>query len=747
MVMKSMHANLTHLTISGMTCASCVRTIEQALRSVSGVATAEVNFAEQTAIVTGDANTENLLAAVSGVGYQANLLKDESDAVDIAQQKAHYLRLLLKATVAGLVGIPLLVLGLINSLPPLALLHGQIIWFVIGIITLGVMIFSGGHIYKAAWRSFLNHAATMDTLIALGTGAAWIFSMIVVIFPHIVPSLAQYAYFEASAIILALVNLGAALEMRARHKTSDAIRRLIDLQPDSAHVIREGIEETIAVEFVVVGDVIRVKPGEKIPVDGVIIEGHSTIDESMLTGESLAVSKVIGDNVTGATINKTGSFKFKATKIGKDTALAQIVNLVKQAQNSKPAIARLADSIAAVFVPSVMVVAVIAALIWFDVGPEPKVAYMLVIAMTVLIIACPCALGLAAPISVMLGVGKAAEAGVLIRNGDALQQSGNLTTIVLDKTGTITTGKPSVVAIYPENGWQENTVLQWAASIEQASEHPLAEAVVKSAQEKMLTLFEVMDFNAQTGFGVSATIQNKTVLLGNYELMQQHHIDLQQLPIQAAQIADKAETPIYLAIAGQAAGLLAIADPIKADSAVAIKRMQKMGLDVIMITGDNAKTANAIAKQAGVNDFIAQVLPHEKAAQIAKLQAKGKIVGMVGDGINDAPALAIADVGFAIGTGTDVAIESADVTLMRGSLMSVIDAILISQATLTNIKQNLWGAFLYNGLGIPVAAGILFPIIGVLLNPMIAGAAMAMSSLTVVSNANRLRLFKISEKE
>jgi Cu+-exporting ATPase len=557
-----------------------------------------------------------------------------------------------------------------------------------------------------------------------------------------VPSLARHAYFEAAAIIIALINLGQALEMRARGKTSEAIKRLIGLQPKTARVIRDGKEIDIPISEVGLDETIRVRPGEKIPVDGVIIEGHSSIDESMLTGEPMPVEKKTGDEVVGATFNKSGSFLFQAKHIGADTALARIIEMVRRAQSSKPAIGRLADKISAVFVPSVLIIAVLTFLAWFNLGPEPRFSFSLVATMTVLIIACPCALGLATPISIMVGVGKAAEYGILIRNGEALQQAGKLTTIVLDKTGTVTKGQPTVTALVPAAGWGEQKLLAVAASIETGSEHPLAEAIVSAAEAKGITLSAVSGFEAITGHGVSATMEGKKVLFGNARLMAKHNIDLGNLPKRAEQLAAQAQTPMFLAVGDTVAGIVSVADPIKPDSKAAIARLHAIGLKVVMITGDNRATAEAVAREVGLDEVMAEVLPGDKAAKVSGLQRRGEIVGMVGDGINDAPALAQADVGYAIGTGTDVAIESADVTLMRGSLHGVADAIAISRATVRNIKQNLFGAFIYNVLGIPVAAGALYPFTGLLLNPIIAGAAMAMSSVTVVSNANRLRWFQ-----
>jgi Cu+-exporting ATPase len=485
-----------------------------------------------------------------------------------------------------------------------------------------------------------------------------------------------------------------------------------------------------------------VRPGEKIPVDGVIIDGHSSVDESMLTGEPMPVEKKTGDEVTGGTLNKSGSFLFQAKHIGADTALARIIEMVRRAQSTKPAIGRLADKISAVFVPTVLIIAVITFLAWFNLGPEPKLSYMLVATMTVLIIACPCALGLATPISIMVGVGKAAEYGILIRNGEALQQAGKLTTIVLDKTGTVTEGRPAVTTLLPAPGWDESKLLSVAASIETGSEHPLAEAIVAAAKARQLKTSSASDFQAITGHGVSATVDGKKVLFGNARLMAQHKIGLGNLVARAEELAARAQTPMFLAVDGVAAGIVAVADPIKPDSRAAIARLHAIGLKVVMITGDNRATADAVAREVGLDEVMAEVLPGDKADKVSALQQRGEIVGMVGDGINDAPALAQADVGYAIGTGTDIAIESADVTLMRGSLHGVADAIAISRATVRNIKQNLFGAFIYNVLGIPVAAGVLYPFTGLLLNPIIAGAAMAMSSVTVVSNANRLRFLK-----
>ncbi len=736
-------SSVSRLSISGMSCAGCVATVENALREVPGVTAASVNFAEHTAEVTGQVGTEQLVEAVREAGYDAAELRGLADeSQKEAAEFAHYRTLLRKAAVAGAVGLPLFLLGISGYMPSLDTGLGRVFWLIVGAATLFVLIYSGGHFFTGAWKSFRNHNANMDTLIALGTGSAWVYSMAVTLFPAIVPSLARHAYFEAAAIIIALINFGSALEMRARGKTSEAIKRLIGLQPKTARVIRDGQELDVPIERVGFDETLRVRPGEKIPVDGSVIEGHSNVDESMLTGEPIPVPKQTGDEVAAGTLNKTGSFLFKATRIGHDTALARIIDLVRTAQNAKPAIGRLADKISAVFVPIVLIVAVLTVLAWFNFGPEPRVSYMLVTAMTVLIIACPCALGLATPISIMVGVGKAAEYGVLIRNGEALQQARRLTTVVLDKTGTVTKGQPTVTARVPVGDWNEDELLRMAASIETGSEHPLAEAIVAAARETEVSLSPVAGFAAIAGHGVEGRVDDRTVLFGNQKLMNDRGIGLGALTERAAELAADGHTPMYLAVDGAIAGVVAVADPIKDDSRSAIERLHDAGLNVVMLTGDNRATAEAVARQVGIDEVMAEVLPGQKADKVAALQARGAIVGMVGDGINDAPALARADVGYAIGTGTDVAIESADVTLMRGSLHGVADAIGISRATVRNIKQNLFGAFVYNTLGIPVAAGVLFPFIGLLLNPIIAGAAMAMSSVTVVSNANRLRFYK-----
>ena len=557
--------------------------------------------------------------------------------------------------------------------------------------------------------------------------------------------MARHVYFEATAMIIGLINLGLALEVKARGKTSEAIKRLIGLQAKTARAIRDGKDIDIPIEDVLLNDLIRVRPGEKISVDGLVVEGHTAVDESMLTGEPMPVEKSDGDKVVAGTINKSGSIVFKATRVGKDTALAQIINMVKRAQNSKPPIGRLADVISAYFVPVIMIIAVLSALAWLNFGPSPAVAFAIVSATTVLIIACPCALGLATPMSVMVGVGKAAEAGVLIRNGEALQTASKITTMILDKTGTITEGAPKVTDVLLAEGQEREHVLMLAASIEAGSEHPLAMAIVESAKEQGIEARKVSAFASIAGKGVEAVLDDSQLLFGNEKLMKERSIDIRAFIDRAQTLAEEAKTPMYFAINNKLAAVIAVADPIKPDSIEAIKRLQSNGIRIVMLTGDNRLTAKAIASKVGITEFVAEVMPEDKANKVAQLQKEGEIVGMTGDGINDAPALAHANVGFAIGTGTDVAIESADITLMRGSLHGLADAIAVSKATLTNIKQNLFGAFIYNVAGVPIAAGILYPFFGLLLSPIIAGAAMAFSSLTVVTNANRLRFFKAKD--
>ena len=726
------------LSISGMSCAGCVRSVEEALAAVPGVEEASVNFAEHTADVRGEVAPEELVRAVKEAGYDAAELRGaEDESAKEEAEAAHYRGLLQRAAIAGAAGA-LLMAGTMGGLLPVVE-AAPWLWLAIGVGVLAVMAHAGGHFYSGAWKAFRVHNANMDTLIALGTGAAWVYSMAVAAFPEAVPSLARHAYFEASALILAFINLGQALEMRARGRTSAAIRRLLGMQPRTARVVRDGQEQDVAIEEVGLDETVRVRPGERIPVDGTILDGESAVDESMLTGEPMPVSKGPGDSVAGGTTNTTGSFLFRAERIGEDTALARIIKLVRQAQASKPAIGRLADRVAAVFVPAVLLIAIATFLAWYNVGPDPVVSYALVATVTVLVIACPCALGLATPLSLMVGVGKAAESGILIRRGESLQQAGAITTVVLDKTGTVTKGAPAVTEVIAAG--EEGELLRLAAAAEAGSEHPLASAVLAATRARGITPPKAEGFEAESGRGVTARLDGQALFVGRPDEASLTE-DWQQR-VETAR--SRGETPILVTADGVPAGLLIIADPVREDSAAAIRRLHERGIRVALVTGDHETTARAVAGQVGIDTVFAGVPPEAKAERVADLQGGGEVVAMVGDGINDAPALARADVGFAIGSGTDVAIESADITLMRASLHGVAEAVAISRATVRNIKQNLFGAFIYNSIGIPVAAGVLYPATGLLLSPIIAGAAMAASSVTVVTNANRLRLFRPGE--
>jgi len=731
------------LSILGMRCAGCVSAVEGALAAVDGVTSVSVNFADHSAMVTGTADPDALTQAAKDAGYDAAVMEGlEDPSEQEAQELQRYRQLMKKAAVAGAFGALLMLADNLGWLPEMGSKTGQWLWPEIALITFGILVYSGRHFYSGAVKSLTLGQANMDTLIALGTGSAWLYSCVVIDYYDTLPSLAKHAYFEAAVVILAFINLGTGLETMARGKTSSAIRQLIGLQPRTARVIRNGEEIDIPIEQVGLGETLRVRPGEKIAVDGVLLEGHSTVDESMLTGESLPVEKTVGAQVAAGTMNQSGSFLFTATRIGRDTALAQIIKSVRQAQSSKPEIARLADKISGVFVPAVVAVSVLTFLIWYAFGPDPSLGYAFVTSMTVLVIACPCALGLATPISVMVAVGRAAQSGILIRKGDALQTAGKLTCLILDKTGTVTEGRPVVTSIESVGKLDENSILQLAAGIESGSEHPLAASILAAAEQKQLKPEKMTKFEAIAGFGISAMYNEQRILFGNKELMDTKGIRFTDDSKRLETLSALGQTPMLLAVDDNIVGIISVADPIKKDSAAAVERLKSQGIRVIMVTGDNPITADAIAKQAGIAEVKAQVLPQDKAQVVKALQQQGEIVGMVGDGINDAPALAQADVGLAIGTGTDVAIESADVVILQGSLLKVPEVIALSKATVTNIKQNLLGAFFYNTISIPVAAGLLYPVFGILLNPMIAGAAMAMSSLTVVTNANRLRWMK-----
>ncbi len=735
------------LLISGMTCAGCVNSVEKALANTPGVTAASVNFGTHTAQVTGSAERKTLIDAVAGAGYRAEPIVDmrEAERTREAQEAVTYRQRLRGSMLSLALAIPLMLSMFVYHPHPMGM--GRLYWLIIGLLTLAILAFPGRHFFTNAWKQFKHHQANMDTLVAMGTGTAWLYSMMVVLFAPWLPDVAHGIYFEASAMVIGLILLGNAMELRARGRTSSALKRLLDLQEKTARVIRHGQEQELPVDDVAIDDHIRVRPGERLPVDGIVLDGQSYIDESMLTGEPLPAHKSADDDVSAGTVNGNGSLVYRATRVGSDTRLGRITEQVASAQNSRPPIGELADKISGIFVPSVMIIAVLTALIWFNVGPAPVVIHMLVTATTVLIIACPCALGLATPISTMIGVGKAAEHGVLVRSGEALQTASQITTLVVDKTGTLTEGKPQVTdATVLHNDTSQ--VLAWIAALESRSEHPLANALTAYAEAHNAPAETLNTFDSVTGGGVKGSTQaGDSLLLGNARLLEEAGVDLTPAEENVRQLEAKARSLVYLAANGELVALFGISDPLRADAAAAVKRLQEDGLTVVMLTGDNEHTAAAVAQEVGISEFKAGMTPDDKHAEIERRQQAGEVIGMVGDGINDAPALARANVGFAIGQGTDIAMESAGITLMRGSLHGVATAIELSRATLTNIKQNLVGAFGYNVLCIPIAAGLLYPFTGMLLSPIIAGAAMSLSSITVVSNANRLRLWKTAQQE
>ena len=728
------------LLINGMSCASCVSRVQNALQAVPGVAQARVNLAERTALVMGSASAADLVQAVEKAGYGAEAIEDDAERRERQQETAiaTMKRFRWQAIVALLVGIPVMVWGMMGD-NMMVTADNRTLWLVIGLITLAVMVFTGGHFYTSAWKSLKNRTATMDTLVALGTGAAWLYSMSVNVWPQWFPMEARHLYYEASAMIIGLINLGHMLEARARQRSSKALERLLDLTPPTARVVTDDGEKSVPLAEVQPGMTLRLTTGDRVPVDGEITQGDAWLDEAMLTGEPIPQQKSQGDAVHAGTVVQDGSVLFRASAVGSHTTLSRIIRMVRQAQSSKPEIGQLADKISAIFVPVVVGIALLSAAIWYFFGPAPQIVYTLVIATTVLIIACPCALGLATPMSIISGVGRAAEFGVLVRDADALQRASTLDTIVFDKTGTLTEGKPQVVAVSTAGIAQEDA-LRLAAALEQGSSHPLARAILDKANASALP--QVSNFRTLRGLGVSGEADGHALLLGNQALLNENGVDTSALEEELKAQASRGATPVLLAVDGKAAALLAVRDPLRQDSVDALQRLHRAGYRLVMLTGDNPTTANAIAKEAGIDEVIAGVLPDGKADAIKNLQSQGRQVAMVGDGINDAPALAQADVGIAMGGGSDVAIETAAITLMRHSLMGVADALAISKATLRNMKQNLLGAFIYNSVGIPVAAGILWPLTGTLLNPVVAGAAMALSSITVVSNANRLLRFK-----
>ncbi len=737
------------LIIEGMTCTACAKAVERSTKKLSGVIYANVNYATERLSIRYDSNKVRLSevkAAIKKAGY--NGIDDEkvveSNNNKKVQEKNDLWR---KFIISLLFSLPLLYIsmGHMIGMPLPSVIdpsnNPSVYALVQLLLTIPVLI-AGNRFYIVGFKALFRRSPNMDSLIAIGTSAAFLYGVFATV--KITSGHHEYThdlYFESAAVIITLILLGKYLELVSKGKTSEAIKKLMGLAPKTAIIIKDGKEIEIAVEDVEVGDIIIVKPGQKMPVDGKVVDGITSVDESMLTGESIPIEKAVGDMIIGSSINKNGTIRYEATKVGKDTALAQIIKLVEDAQGSKAPIAKLADVISGYFVPVVISLAIISGLLWYFVGNQ-SATFALTIFISVLVIACPCALGLATPTAIMVGTGKGAEHGVLIKSGVALETAYKLDTIVFDKTGTITEGKPIVTDIIVTEETTKDELLQLAASAEKGSEHPLGEAIVKSAEEKGLKLKQLEYFNAIPGHGIEVKIEGLDILLGNSKLMNERNIDLKDQKNKADMLASDGKTPMYIAIDAKLAGIIAVADTVKATSKRAIEHLHKMGITVAMITGDNKRTADAIAKQVGIKTVFADVLPQDKSSKVKELQEKGKKVAMVGDGINDAPALAQADIGIAIGSGTDVAIESADIVLMKSDLMDVTTAIELSKKTITNIKENLFWAFGYNTLGIPVAMGVLHIFGGPLLNPMIAGAAMSLSSVSVLTNALRLKRFK-----
>ncbi len=734
--------------IKGMNCASCRRKIEKVLLNTKGVVKFSLNLATEKASVeylSSETSSEEIKKVIESTGYE---IFEFASAEEIeAQERSLHQKEVKKLKIKLITGSILALLVFLGSSPhwfswvPYFLNNFLLLW----ILATPVQFWVGWQFYQGAWRAFKNKIADMNTLIAVGTSAAYLYSLMATLFPSFFESggIKPEVYFDTSAMIIVLVILGRLLEARARVRTSEAMKKLIGLQPKTARIIKEGKEIDIPVEKVMVGDLILVRPGERIPVDGVVKQGKSTVDESMITGESIPVRKGPGSKVIGATINKTGSFKFQATKVGKDTILFQIIRLVQEAQGSKAPIQRLADVISGYFVPIVITLAIITFFVWFIFGPSPSFTFALLNFIAVLIIACPCALGLATPTAIMVATGKGAEMGILIKGGESLETAHRLDTVVIDKTGTLTKGEPEVTDIVAVNTPHEETILQYAASGEKASEHPLAEAILRKAEERKLPLFEQKDFKALEGLGIEVKINGHNLLMGNLRLMKERGVQVRDLEKKAEELARDGKTPVYVSVDRKALGLIAVADVLKENSKRVVEELKKLGLEVIMLSGDNKKTAEAIARKAGIKRVLAEVLPEKKVYEIKRLQSEGRTVAMVGDGINDAPALAQADIGIAIGSGTDVALEASDITLIKNDLAGVVSAIELSKRTIRIIKQNLFWAFFYNTIGIPVAAGILYPFFGILLNPIIASAAMAFSSFSVVTNSLRLRKIKL----
>jgi Cu+-exporting ATPase len=738
------------LRADGVACPTCVTTIEGALDGLPGVDRVQANYGAERLTVDFDAaqiGIGEMRSAVEGIGYRVEERtapgSAETEDREAIERRAEIRDLSRRVIVGAILTAPVVVAVMATNVFDAPWVPDWLVnrWVQLAFIA-PVMFYTGWPIHRTGWLTLRHRTADMNALITIGTTAAFTYSLFVTVVPSLVPEELREVYYEAVGVILTLILLGRLLEARAKAGTGEAIRTLIGLQAKIARVVRNGEEREIPIGEVEVGDEILVRPGEKIPVDGEVTGGHSAVDESMVTGEPIPVSKDVGDEVIGATINQTGAFRLRATKVGRDTMLAQIIKLVEAAQASKAPIQRLADLVASYFVPAAVFIAIGTFVIWFDFGPEPALTFALVSAVSVLIIACPCALGLATPLSIMVGTGKGAENGVLIRSAEALETAHKLDTIVLDKTGTITKGAPALTDVAVNDGFAEEELLRLVASAERSSEHPLASAIVAGAEVRRIALVEPSEFDSVTGQGVHATVEGRSVLVGRKRLLESAGVDPSALESTASRVAEEGKTAIYAAVDGRAAGVVAVADTLKADSPAAVGALRDLGLEVVMITGDNARTAEAVARQVGIERVLAEVLPQDKSLEVRRLQDEGKLVAMVGDGINDAPALAQSDIGIAIGTGTDVAIEASDVTLISGELRGIVSALALSRATMRNIRQNLFFAFVYNAIGIPIAAGILYPFFGIMLSPMIAAAAMAASSLSVVTNANRLHGFQ-----
>jgi Cu+-exporting ATPase len=730
--------------VEGMSCASCVARIEKALLDSPGVLRAAVNLATARAHVDylpSETNRRDLAKVIESAGYrvaETGIGPGAEDTERLLREK-DYRDLRTKVVAGAALGIVIFLGSMRHWFPwvPPFLQNFFVLWA----LATPVQFVLGRQFYRGAWGALRHRTTDMNTLVAVGTSAAYFYSVAATIFPSFFhkAGVMPEVYFDTSALIILLILFGKMLEARAKGRTSEAIKKLMSLRPKTARIIRDGGEFDIPVEDVTVGDIILVRPGEKLPVDGVVTEGKSAVDESMITGESLPVEKKPGDEVIGATINKAGSLRFRATKVGKDTALAQIIRLVQEAQGSKAPIQRLADVIASYFVPAVIGIAVVTFAVWYAFGPSPRLTLALLNFVAVMIIACPCALGLATPTAIMVGTGRGAEHGILIKGGESLEMAHRIDTVVFDKTGTLTKGEPRVTDIAAAATFADRDVLFYAASAEKVSEHPLGESVVKMAGERGVALEGPRDFQVLEGLGISAMVGGKPVLVGSARIMMERGVDIGGLAAKADAFSGEGKTAVFVAVEGRAAGVLAIADTLKESSVPALRRLKALGLELVMLTGDNRRTAEAIAAQAGITTVVPEVLPQDKVNEIKRLQSLGKKVAMVGDGINDAPALAQADVGIAIGTGTDVAMEASDITLIKGDLGGVASAIELSRRTIRTIKQNLFWAFIYNTIGIPVAAGVLYPFFHILLSPIIASVAMAFSSVSVVSNSLRLR--------